>query len=179
MKVSPADWCLIFFSPNLSTSSLTLGAIMPRHRLSCISFKNFFLCVHTRRESFRRRGIRHWAAFHSKEAEKMIKSTWKVHTIAQCQDCNWTTSNYKNGQAISAIHAKSHKHMVTGEIGLAFEYNGKEAEKMSNPHCPECGEMVRKHKKHHASVPPSSRSKYSKNFWCRTCWKWIPRGLAN
>ena len=55
----------------------------------------------------------------------MKKRTWKVHTIAECQDCGWRTEGYKNGQGISAIHAKKHKHIVRGEVGLAFEYNGK------------------------------------------------------
>jgi len=53
------------------------------------------------------------------------KRTWKIHTIAQCQDCNWETSSYKNGQALAALHAKSKGHIVRGEVGLAFEYNGK------------------------------------------------------
>jgi hypothetical protein len=56
----------------------------------------------------------------------MKKATWKVHIIAECQDCDWLTSNYKNGQAIAAIHAKSKHHRVTGEVGLAFEYDGRE-----------------------------------------------------
>jgi hypothetical protein len=55
----------------------------------------------------------------------MIKKIWKVHTIAECQDCGEKFENYKNGQALAAKHAKRYKHLVTGEVGLAFEYNGK------------------------------------------------------
>jgi hypothetical protein len=53
------------------------------------------------------------------------KATWKVHAVAECQDCEWKASNYHNAQAIAAMHAKSHKHLVTGEVGLAFEYDGR------------------------------------------------------
>jgi hypothetical protein len=34
--------------------------------------------------------------------------------------------NYKNAQALAAKHAKSTGHKVTGEVGLAFSYGGKE-----------------------------------------------------
>lgn len=56
----------------------------------------------------------------------MKKSTWKVHTIAKCEDCDWETGNYHNGQALAAIHAKHHHHKVTGDVGLCFEYDGRE-----------------------------------------------------
>ena len=55
----------------------------------------------------------------------MEKKIGKVSTVAECQDCGWRTEDYKNGQAIAAIHAKKHKHIVMGEVVLAFEYNGK------------------------------------------------------
>lgn len=55
----------------------------------------------------------------------MKKATWKIHTIGTCQDCGAQFDNYKNGQALAAKHAKKYRHLVTGEIGLAFEYNGK------------------------------------------------------
>jgi hypothetical protein len=54
----------------------------------------------------------------------MKKKTWKVHTIAKCDDCGMVFENYKNGQALAAKHAKSKGHVVRGEIGLAFEYDG-------------------------------------------------------
>ena len=56
----------------------------------------------------------------------MKKAIWKAHTVAECEDCGWKTGSYKNGQALAAIHAKKHKHKVNGEVGLAFEYNGRE-----------------------------------------------------
>lgn len=55
----------------------------------------------------------------------MKKKTWKVHTIAHCEDCDWGTEDYKNGQGISAIHAKSKKHLVTVEVGLVSKYDGR------------------------------------------------------
>jgi hypothetical protein len=57
----------------------------------------------------------------------MKKETWKIHTIAKCKDCGKEFDNYKNGQALAAQHAKKYKHFVRGEIGLAFEYDGKSA----------------------------------------------------
>lgn len=54
----------------------------------------------------------------------MKKETWKVHTIAECEDCGKVFDNYKNGQALAAQHAKKYGHVVKGEVGLAFEYDG-------------------------------------------------------
>lgn len=54
----------------------------------------------------------------------MKKSAWKVHTVAKCDDCGWETQNYKNGQALAAIHAKKYGHTVHGEVGIAFRYEG-------------------------------------------------------
>ena len=55
----------------------------------------------------------------------MIKSFGKTHTIAKCLDCNWETQEYKNGQAIAAIHAKKKKHKVSVDIGITGFYDGR------------------------------------------------------
>lgn len=55
----------------------------------------------------------------------MKKRTWKVHAIAMCTDCNKEFCNYKNAQALAAQHAQKYRHVVTGEVGLAFKYDGK------------------------------------------------------
>lgn len=52
------------------------------------------------------------------------KSTWKVHAIARCQNCGVEFNNYKNAQALAAKHAQKYGHTVTGEVGLAFTYQG-------------------------------------------------------
>ncbi len=57
----------------------------------------------------------------------MKKTIGVVHVIAECKDCNWRTESYKNGQAIAAKHAKENKHVVTVDVGLVVEYNGKGA----------------------------------------------------
>jgi hypothetical protein len=49
-----------------------------------------------------------------------------VHANVSCLDCNWETGSYKNAQAIAKIHARIHHHRVTGELGIAFEYDGRE-----------------------------------------------------
>lgn len=56
----------------------------------------------------------------------MKKEINVVHVMAQCKDCGKIFDNYKNGQALAAKHAKDKKHIVEGEIALAFVYNGKE-----------------------------------------------------
>jgi hypothetical protein len=49
-----------------------------------------------------------------------------VHGIAECEDCEWRTSSYKNAQAIAKIHAKKYGHRVRGELGISFSYDGHE-----------------------------------------------------
>lgn len=49
-----------------------------------------------------------------------------VHGIAECEDCDWKTYSYKNCQAISKIHAQKHRHKVKGELGIAFDYDGRQ-----------------------------------------------------
>jgi hypothetical protein len=55
----------------------------------------------------------------------MTKRTWLVHVIYKCEDCGKECESWKNGQAVAAKHAKQHGHLVRGEVGLAFEYNGR------------------------------------------------------
>lgn len=58
----------------------------------------------------------------------MKKETWKVHTIATCEDCGRLFESHINGQALAAQHAKKYKHRVIGEVGLVFKYDGREKE---------------------------------------------------
>lgn len=55
----------------------------------------------------------------------MATSGGVVHGVANCDDCSWESFSYKNILAISANHAKHHKHKVSVEIGYAYEYNGR------------------------------------------------------
>ena len=54
----------------------------------------------------------------------MKKEIWVTHHIATCQDCGKQFDSYKNGQALAARHAKIYGHIVTGEVGLSYTYNG-------------------------------------------------------
>lgn len=54
----------------------------------------------------------------------MKKSAWVVHCIAHCDTCGKDFDNYKNGQALAAKHAKKYQHVVSGEVGVAFSYDG-------------------------------------------------------
>lgn len=53
----------------------------------------------------------------------MKKSTWRVGCNAECQDCDWRSSNWKNAQAVGARHAKAHNHFVRVETTLVSYYN--------------------------------------------------------
>ena len=55
----------------------------------------------------------------------MKKSIGVVHAIAKCEDCGREFVGYKNAQALAAQHAKTYGHVVRGEVGLAFTYDGK------------------------------------------------------
>jgi len=55
----------------------------------------------------------------------MKKEIGVVHVSAKCKDCGKEFTNHKNGQANAAQHAKIYKHIVTGEVGLSFTYDGK------------------------------------------------------
>lgn len=56
----------------------------------------------------------------------MNKSIWVIGVVAECEDCGKKFESYKNGQALAAKHAKHHGHKVTGEVVLAFEYDGRD-----------------------------------------------------
>jgi len=47
--------------------------------------------------------------------------------MATCQTCGKEFTSHKNAQALAAQHAKKYGHVVMGEIGYAFEYNGTTA----------------------------------------------------
>jgi len=60
-----------------------------------------------------------------------------VSATIHCQNCDWETESYKNGQAIAKKHAIKYGHKVMGELVIAFGYDGShrnlaEIEKVSN-----------------------------------------------
>ena len=58
-------------------------------------------------------------------SNEMKKSIGVNHCIANCLDCDWSAQNYKNAQAIAAIHAKKYRHKVNGDVGIGFTYDGR------------------------------------------------------
>jgi hypothetical protein len=48
-----------------------------------------------------------------------------IHGIAECENCSWESSSYKNILAISKIHAEKHHHKVRGEVCSMFVYDGR------------------------------------------------------
>lgn len=56
---------------------------------------------------------------------KIRKTIGVHHAIATCEDCGEEFQNYKNAQALGAMHAKAHKHKVSGEVCLVFIYDGR------------------------------------------------------
>lgn len=55
----------------------------------------------------------------------MKKTVGVVSVLGRCQDCEWESSNYRNAQATSAMHAKTHKHLVWCEVAIDCTYDGK------------------------------------------------------
>lgn len=56
-----------------------------------------------------------------------MKSTrWKIHAIFTCLDCGSKFQNYKNAEKLANRHATKLKHKVTGEVGFAVKYNGRD-----------------------------------------------------
>ena len=49
-----------------------------------------------------------------------------IGVMIVCDDCEWTSESYKNGQAIASRHAKRYGHNVRGELTISFHYYGKE-----------------------------------------------------
>lgn len=54
------------------------------------------------------------------------KTIGVTHAIANCEDCGEEFQKYKNAQALGAMHAKAHKHKVSGEVCLVFNYDGRD-----------------------------------------------------
>ncbi len=55
----------------------------------------------------------------------MKKQSWKTHSIAICQDCDWRNEDMSNAQGTGAIHAKKWKHLVLVETAIASHYDGR------------------------------------------------------
>jgi hypothetical protein len=48
-----------------------------------------------------------------------------VHAIAECRTCGARFEDYHNAQPLAARHAKLYGHLVEGELGMAFAYDGR------------------------------------------------------
>ena len=59
------------------------------------------------------------------EMWRIKKSIGVVHAVAECEDCGKVFENYKNAQALAAIHAKKYHHKISGEVGIFFVYDGR------------------------------------------------------
>jgi len=53
------------------------------------------------------------------------KSSGIIHGIAECDDCDFTYSNYKNILGVCARHAKLYGHKVRVEIGTSIIFDGR------------------------------------------------------
>jgi len=58
----------------------------------------------------------------------MKKETWKIGSIAECEDCGWKYDKYRNAQAVGANHAKHYHHKVRVETTLISIYDGRTSE---------------------------------------------------
>lgn len=46
-----------------------------------------------------------------------------VHFIADCEECNFSTDDYKSGPRAAARHAAKTGHRIQGDMGYAFWHN--------------------------------------------------------
>jgi len=54
--------------------------------------------------------------------KKVVKRSWRVHAIFECQDCDWYCADYSYGPTAAIKHARENKHDVFGETGNAVRY---------------------------------------------------------
>lgn len=54
----------------------------------------------------------------------MIKRVGTVHGMAHCETCGELNGHYRNMQALAAKHAKHYGHIVHGETGIVYMYDG-------------------------------------------------------
>jgi hypothetical protein len=54
----------------------------------------------------------------------MKTKIWRRYIIAKCKDCGEVFDDRKNGIRLASRHAKEYKHVVFGEINLAFVCDG-------------------------------------------------------
>lgn len=57
--------------------------------------------------------------------KKFRKRQWLVHSIADCQDCDWEETDYRTAIQKGRYHAKKTGHTVSIETGYAQIYNPK------------------------------------------------------
>lgn len=56
----------------------------------------------------------------------MKKNVGIIHGIARCETCGVLNGHYRNMQALAAKHAKHYGHIVHGEVGLSYDYDGSD-----------------------------------------------------
>lgn len=48
-----------------------------------------------------------------------------ISCLAECMDCGKTFQNYNDARLRAKIHARVSGHKVTGEVAIAFSYDGR------------------------------------------------------
>lgn len=48
-----------------------------------------------------------------------------IHIVANCFECGKEFSNYSNAKEIAMKHADMYGHYISGEMAIAFHYQGK------------------------------------------------------
>ena len=65
-----------------------------------------------------------WCLSCRRKVLSVKKKIGVVHAVATCADCGKEFQNFLNAQALAAQHAKKYGHVVNGELGIAFTYDG-------------------------------------------------------
>lgn len=56
----------------------------------------------------------------------MSKCENVIHALFRCHDCHQEWENFLTAQRLASRHAKEHKHLVAGELGVSVIYDGKQ-----------------------------------------------------
>jgi hypothetical protein len=54
-----------------------------------------------------------------------VERSVTIHTIAQCEDCDWMQEDYQKARAAGRRHAEQKGHRVAIETGTVGYYDGR------------------------------------------------------
>jgi hypothetical protein len=56
----------------------------------------------------------------------MKTKKWRMHAIFTCETCGESWEDFRTAAKEAYAHARKHKHYVSGEVGYAVKYDGRD-----------------------------------------------------